>query len=584
MDKLFKKYKSDIIYLIIITITFIVLSLLLTRYLLNIFIDFGREAYFPELMIKGKLLYKDLFNLFGPLGYQINEILYAMLGIKVSTLRVAGNICSILILYLTYFISRFFLNSNISFSITLLVLTTCVFSPSVFNFIYPYSYSLLYAFTSFLGSLLLFLISLKSDKQKYFLFGSFFLIGISISAKYEYSLFAFVLIMYSIFVFKQTFLEFIANIILLLSVPIISYGYLFYQGVTLNDFAQNFYYLKNYIMSDSLKYFYSHSVGTLFSVALFDKINFEHLIFAIIFLFLYFVLCFIVIKYKKYFHKSFYPELFLFLFGFLIGFKWLYPRQIYLFMPYLIYVISIYYFIKNFKFKSFNFKNNIYLILLLASLISIVKTAFILDIKIYGTFSFILPFIAVVYFIKKYISKYNILKSVDFIFVFILILSTTALYHTYEDFSLRTATIKTLKSEFFMNPIAEKSISELLIYIKNNVSKRQSLIVLPEGVFINYITDRDMKLYKYYSILPPHMEAFGVKKIIKDFQNAKIDYIVITPRVMDEYGLDKMFCDNYNIENKTQDDLRMFCSFIYDNYNLVKRIDNIYTFKIFKLK
>ena len=53
-------------------------------------IDVGREAYLPWQMLKGQLLYKDIFNVYGPLGYQINAIAYAIFGVKLSTLYLMG--------------------------------------------------------------------------------------------------------------------------------------------------------------------------------------------------------------------------------------------------------------------------------------------------------------------------------------------------------------------------------------------------------------------------------------------------------------------------------------------------------------
>ncbi len=585
----FNKYKLDLIYLFALTLIFIILIFQLSQYLLNIFIDFGREVYFPKLMTEGKLLYKDLFNIFGPLGYQINAILYKLFGVNTYVLGIFGSFCSLLIIYFTYFISRFFLEEKLSFCLTLLVLTTCVFSPSVFNFIYPYSYSLLYSLTAFLGSLLFFLMSINKEKSEKYLLFSYFLIGISIDAKYEFVLFSVILFIYSIFVYKQKITKLILNAAVLLSVPMISYGYLFFQGVTLNDFVQNFYYIKNYIASESLCYFYKHSVGTIFSFDLFNKINLNDLIFAVAFIIFYLVICFVLTKYKKYLPKYLKPEHILFLTGFLFGFKWLYPRQIYFYIPYFLYGIFAYYLVKTCNLKNFNVCNK-YFILLIVSIISMLKTAFILDVKIYGTFSIILPLISIIYFITEYIPKINskILKSdiVNYMSVFILILTIITFNWTNKDFSIRSAVIKTQKANFYMHPIAAECVGELLNYINENISETQSIFILPEGAFINYITNRDMKLYDYYSMLPPHIETFGINKIIKDFKNAKIDYIVITPRVMDEYNINDTFCGNKNINTdlSAQVNVNSFCNFIVENYTLVKSIGDIYSFKIYKLR
>ena len=52
----------------------------------NILIDIGREIYYPEQITKGEVLYKDLFNIYGPFSYLFNTFLYKIFGIKLSTL------------------------------------------------------------------------------------------------------------------------------------------------------------------------------------------------------------------------------------------------------------------------------------------------------------------------------------------------------------------------------------------------------------------------------------------------------------------------------------------------------------------
>ena len=44
-------------------------------------VDVGRETYIPWQMLEGKLLYKDLYNVYGPLGYQINALIFLIFGV-----------------------------------------------------------------------------------------------------------------------------------------------------------------------------------------------------------------------------------------------------------------------------------------------------------------------------------------------------------------------------------------------------------------------------------------------------------------------------------------------------------------------
>ena len=80
-------------------------------------IDTGREFYLPQQMLNGNVLYKDLYNMYGTLSYQINAILMAIFGQKITTLYWAGIINSVVIIIASYLLSRKFLDKIHNFSI-----------------------------------------------------------------------------------------------------------------------------------------------------------------------------------------------------------------------------------------------------------------------------------------------------------------------------------------------------------------------------------------------------------------------------------------------------------------------------------
>ncbi|MDH3346626.1 MAG: hypothetical protein OEM02_00800 [Desulfobulbaceae bacterium] len=47
----------------------------------NFYVDFGRELYIPWQLSKGKVLYKDIAHLFGPLSQYISAILFKFFGL-----------------------------------------------------------------------------------------------------------------------------------------------------------------------------------------------------------------------------------------------------------------------------------------------------------------------------------------------------------------------------------------------------------------------------------------------------------------------------------------------------------------------
>ena len=68
-------------FLVILWILSLVALLTFVGHYSGLLIDFGREVYYPEQILNGKILYKDLFNIYGPLAYQFNAILYKLFGV-----------------------------------------------------------------------------------------------------------------------------------------------------------------------------------------------------------------------------------------------------------------------------------------------------------------------------------------------------------------------------------------------------------------------------------------------------------------------------------------------------------------------
>ncbi|MFQ8625165.1 MAG: hypothetical protein ACLSA2_01150 [Candidatus Gastranaerophilaceae bacterium] len=86
MEKVLKDYK----YLILLWILCLAGLVFFTGHYAGILIDFGREVYYPERILEGKILYKDLFNIYGPLSYQINALLYKIFGASFQHYTVQG--------------------------------------------------------------------------------------------------------------------------------------------------------------------------------------------------------------------------------------------------------------------------------------------------------------------------------------------------------------------------------------------------------------------------------------------------------------------------------------------------------------
>ena len=61
-----------------------------SAYVINPIIDSGREFYIPVRMLGGEVLYKDIFNIYGALSYQINALAYMIFGVHLRALTIFG--------------------------------------------------------------------------------------------------------------------------------------------------------------------------------------------------------------------------------------------------------------------------------------------------------------------------------------------------------------------------------------------------------------------------------------------------------------------------------------------------------------
>ncbi len=141
-------------------------------------VDSFREAYIPEQMLAGKILYRNIFTIYAPLAYIINALLFFIFGIHLKTLYFAGLFSTMGIFYLTNKLARKFLDANLTLCICLFIISALVLSPNVFNAFFPYSYGLLYG-------VLFILLSFYFVLNKKFSFAYLFY-SLAICSKYEF--------------------------------------------------------------------------------------------------------------------------------------------------------------------------------------------------------------------------------------------------------------------------------------------------------------------------------------------------------------------------------------------------------------
>lgn len=544
---------SDLKYLILLGIIFIIAIIPTYAHHGHFLIDCGREAYYPTQILLGKILYKDILDIYGPFSYMFNALLFKLFGINLNVLYLAGCACAIIISTLIYYISNRFLPKFLSFSIAASTILITVLSTYLSNFIFPYSYAMLYGLGSFLFSIW-FLLKYQSSEKTSFLYLSCLFAGLCIANKYEFLPY-FLVILYAMLKIKPLkFKQYYYAIFSLLFMPIFLFGILFLQGMGINDLISSVLILKKMAQSQTLNYFYHHQ-GVYFSKG-FMKLQIVYFLMT-----LFPLICFLQGFRTK---NKISAVLLIFLSTFLI-LKWTNPISFSL-LPILIVILTVW----NFK----NLKTNIPLkILAFSAILFSIKVFWGLIIANYGTFFFSFLAITIIALIADKFKFSEDGKGINFkaIGIYILLVSVVLSYNSLRQW--KKFPIKTPRGEIYTDGYLHYASQDLIDYINKNTKKTDKIVILPEGAMINFLTNRPTDNY-YTSLIPLYVEVFGEENIINHFKETKPEYIIFNNWNTHDYYL-KYICKDYAVS---------FCNFVAQNYTQERVIDKGFRYLIFKRK
>ena len=543
MKEILKDYK----YLILLWLLTIIGLFFYCGHYSNILIDFGREVYYPEQILQGKVLFKDLFNIYGPLSYQVNALLYKVFGTKLTTLYGAGWICSLLAISGIYLIAQKFLSKFASFSIGFFTICVCITTTSIFSFHFPYSWAILYGLISFLYSLY-FLLNYLDDKKDLNLCISSFLAGCCVANKYDFILYAFVILY---FIVKEknwrAFLSFI-------SAPLISYGILFIQGMKFSELFKELQIVGTMSKTKTLTYFYQN-VGVYF--------HYKAIITDIV-LFIKAVIPFGLIVYGALlFEKNKLGSSIVSIIGYFL-YVLLFRINIvasFGFLPILLLILAI------IRFKNLDIKQKT---LVISSILVSAKVFWILLLIFYGNYyvSVILIslFVLLLTLLPKKLEK--VMSVYLLIAAFCFLLENNATYQ-----KTLGNKIQTERGFVYTDRIYSESTNELINFIKEKTKPSDKIVIFPEGMMVNFLADRKGDDY-YNSLLPLYVETFGEDKITEYYKEKMPEYIVFNNLNMKDYYF-QYICNDYALG---------FCGFVSQNYTQEGVIDKDFRYMIFKRK
>ncbi len=469
-------------------------------------VDTGREFYIPSQILKGNILYKDILNIYGPFSYQFNAFLFFVFGEKINTLYIAGILNSLLIIILLYFISLKFLSRNISFLICITTMFSLVFSTFLYNSNITYSYAIVYALSSLMLSVLFLLKYTENSKTNYAFLSCFFM-GLSILNKYEFILCPVVHIYVLAFLIPVSFKDKLKSIFCFILPFILSFSLLFFQGLTLKDLYEAFNIMTSMANADSMRIFYSN-FGNFFNIDTYIRLFTSNPIFA------------------------------------LLG---------------LLPVFNLFIFVLNFK-KIY--ENKILFIFCLFSMLACFKFLLFLNIEHMGAFLFPLCLLTAIVLSRMY----SLPENIKYILLCALIMFFA--FYDFSSLEYKNYLLQSEKGSIYTFKKDGEPIKIVSDFIVKNTKIEDKIVILPEGLFINFITDRSSDNI-FYTLSPLYYtDTFGEDKVIKHYTYNCADYLVILPLSMIEYG-SNLFCDY----------AKSFCEMISKNYSLVFEKDNIRIYK-----
>ncbi len=443
----------------------------------NVIVDSFREAYIPQQMIKGQVLYKNIFNIYAPLSYIINAVLYSIFGTKLWVLYTAGFAATIGIINLTFKIAERFLDKNIALSIVLFIISASVLSPNVFNFIFPYSYGMLYGLLFILSSIYFIL-----NKKYPF---AYFFYSLAICSKYEF------ILLLPLLIYVSCKKDWWKNLIAFILPLVITIFPLIVQKAGMNNIFASFQIIMHMGAAKTLLWFYS-SMGLVFRWEIIPIYLFN-------------------------FAKIFIPVYFLYRFN---TYWLIIPVLIYLYFmvnpEILIYAFPLILILLGHRFLKINSEARLFV---LAGMLISIKVFFALTLMAYGVF--FIPFALISIFI---LIPNNYKKSVCIVtFCCALILGIKNIH----SLAQKDVRIATAQGTVFSDKKYGEPINQLIKYIETSTKPDDRVVIYPECLIVNYMADRKSD-NKFYSLIPLYVETFGEDVIMQRLEITKPEYIVIS--------------------------------------------------------
>lgn len=532
--------RIDWIFLIVLILIALVGEVLFFNRQGDFMVDVGREFYLSKEVALGKVLYKDIFNIYGPLSYQINACLFKLFGFHTNVLVTFGNLCGLTVIGSFYVLFRQFLPSLYSLVLTFFVIVLGIFNDWVFSYAVAYSFAMVYGLIALILSLILLINFIRTKEKTFYLYISMFFAGALIVLKYDY-LPLLLLFPYVFMTEKVDLKTILKGVGCFCIVPAVSVFPLFLSGLNYQDVLFNVELMKKVATAPSLKYFYGvMSVLPSFKSFLLTVFNF--IFFSILFIFVYKILS--KVKTQWVYFTVLLLSLVLLCFD-----VFLIRKMSFLCVLLLVLVL----------FLNKKITDKSYWLLIIVSLLLSIKMFLWTNLFTYGLYSFPFLLLSCIVLLRSYVFNNEYAFKHCVLIFLISMIFPLLLFRLCHRLNYN---IKVETPYGVLRTHRQQSTVKLLVeYLQKTIKEGDSLIVLPEGHIINFLTNTKSDDF-YSNFIPMYVEAFGEENIINHYKQSSPDYFILSTRDSTEYGY-TYICKDY---------AQNLCDWIFNNYYVVAKI------------
>lgn len=525
----------------------------------DILIDTGEQLWIPAQILNGKVLYEDILYIFGFFSAHSLAFVYKIFGVNIISLVGCGIALTVLMVVLLYKISTLFIDKKISLLVILTFLYVFAFGfyvgPCIFNFILPYRFESEFFIVFLSLALWLFLKFIFTGKEKYllswsaamcFAFYSRILMPIP-------SYLAF-LVLGEIYIRKNSAkspgrwrMYLISPLFIGLS------GYLCYalfmtKAQSISVLTESLSYCLRYVATERS---FNMLLAGLNNAATNTSLMLVSFAAHLLLIFLL-TLCLLGISSFSIREKKTHLSFILAVIAIPVILIYTQGQDIismqYRCLP-LILMTGAVYSIK--KLRSSEYKEPLALLTLFLISLSLIPRIFFRTLP-YPYGFYLLPLSLICYyffffkllpgFLQGYFNKqikyYSLLLGIFFISLII-----PYVKKSFSMYAAKNIKVETARGPlFFSEELKASRFKEVIRYLKENTQEKDTLVVFPEGIWLNYLLPRENPL-KSYAYNPPTIRLAGEGTVISALIQNKVDYIVILQRETGEYGYPRFGID-----------------------------------------